>query len=111
MAIVERTKLGGNRPDVTIRRRVAVNRLKRWLVSEYNSLLIVMPDKSIISIEAGDKQPMRTSGFGEFGHVISDGKRVSINRPHPLLPHLAPTFRKVEQFSAETLATFKPVKR
>ena len=84
-----------------------------WMSPGYSGLSVKTPDGNYISID-GANTPVRTSGFGELGHVKQKDQwgnesDVLINRPNKHLPNLAPAYYGVKRFTDGELATFKPL--
>ena len=61
---------------------------------------------TILAVD-GKHDPLRTFGFGPFGHITrADGTRVLVKQPNPALPLVAVGYAQVHLFTPEEAATF-----
>ena len=84
-----------------------------WLSPGYSSVNIKTPDGGYVSVD-GMSTPMRTSGFGELGHVKQKdqwGNEIEtlVNRPNKHFPNLVPVYYGFKKLSDGEMATFKPL--
>lgn len=64
---------------------------------------------TIIAVD-GKHDPLRTFGFGGFGHITrADGNRVLVKQPNAALPTVACGYAHVHLFTPEEAATFTPI--
>lgn len=70
-----------------------------------SSIFVCLPDDTFITVD-GAHTPVRTNGFGELGEVVGRGL---VNRPHPLLPNIAPQYSTVGYLPDSVVETFVPL--
>ena len=64
---------------------------------------------TILAVD-GKHDPLRTFGFGAFGHITrADGTKVLVKQPNPALPLVAVGYAQVHLFTPEEAATFRLV--